>query len=81
MEEHLKKDENPQNEPEIEEVVSGEDEILEGATTESETSVDEVNEASADSDENLAETESADAESEDAVDDSDESNSIPEESD
>jgi len=81
MEEHLKKDENPQNEPEIEEVVSGEDEILEGATTESETSVDEVNEASADSDENLAETESADAESEDAVDESDESNSIPEESD
>ncbi len=81
MEEHLKKDENPQNEPEIEEVVSGEDEILEDATTESETSVDEANEASADSEESLTETESAGAESEDAVDESDESNSIPEESD
>jgi len=81
MEEHLKKDGSPEVEPEIEEVVSGGDEILEDATTESETSVDEGNEASEGADESLAEKESAEAESEDAVDESAEDNSIPEESD
>ncbi len=81
MEEHLKEDGNPQIEPEIEEVTSGADEILEDATKESETSVDEVNEASEGADESLAEKESAEAESEDAVDESVEDNSIPEESD
>ncbi len=81
MEEHLKKDGNPQEEPEVEEVVSGGDEILEEATTESETSVDEVNEASEDAEEDLIETESTDAESEDAIDESDEGNSIPDKSD
>ncbi len=81
MEEHLKEDGNPQNEPEIEEVVSGEEEILEDATIEPETSVDETIEASEDADERLAETESADAESEDAVDESAGDNLIPVESD
>ena len=81
MEEHLKKDGSPDVEPEIEEVVSGGDEILEDATTESETSVDEGNEASEGADESLAEKESAEAESEDAVDESAEDKSIPEESD
>ncbi|NOR90725.1 MAG: transcription termination/antitermination protein NusG [Anaerolineales bacterium] len=81
MEEHLKKDENPQNEPETEEVVSGEDKILEDTSIESETSVDEVNEASENADENLAEKESAEAESEDAVDEPAEDHLIPEEGD
>jgi transcriptional antiterminator NusG len=79
MEEHLKEDGNPQEEPEIEEVVSGDEEILEDATKESVTSVDEVSEASEDADERLAETESGEAESEDAVDESTEENLIPEE--
>ena len=81
MEEHLKEDGNSQNEPEIEEVVSGEEEILEDATKESETAVDEVIEASEDTDERLAETESAEAESEDAVDESAGDNLIPVEND
>ena len=81
MEENLKKDDNPQIEPEIEELASGADENLEDVTAESETSVDEANDVSADSEENLTEIESTDAKSEDAVDESDESNSIQEESD
>ena len=81
MEENLKKDNNPQIEPEIEELASGADENLEDVTAESETSVDEANDVSADSEENLTEIESADAESEDAVDESAEDNSIPDESD
>jgi len=81
MEEHQKKDGIPQIEPEIEEAVSGEDEILEDATKESETSVGEVIEASEDADEGLAETESAGAESDDAITESAGGNSIPVESD
>ena len=81
MEEHLKKDGNPQDEPEIEELESGEDQNLEDATTESETSVDEANEASENADDSLAEGESGEAESEDAVDESAEENLIPEEGD
>ncbi len=81
MEEHLKENGNPQDEPEIEEVVSGEEEILEDATKESETSVVEVIEASEDADERSAETESADDESEDAVNESTGDNLIPVESD
>jgi transcriptional antiterminator NusG len=79
MEEHQEKDGNPQIEPEIEEAVTGADEILEDATTESETSVDEVNGASEDAAESLTETESAEVESEDVVDESAEENLIPEE--
>ena len=81
MEENLKENGNPQVEPEIEEMVSGGEEILEDGTTESDTSVGEVNVAPEDSDERLAETETAEAESEDAVDESTEGNLIPEESD
>lgn len=81
MEENLKENGNPQVEPEIEEMVSGGEEILENGTTESETTVGEVNAAPEDSDERLAETETAEAESEDAVDESTEGNLIPEESD
>jgi transcriptional antiterminator NusG len=81
MEENLKENGNPQIEPETEEMVSGGEEILEDATTESEISVGEVNEAPEDSDERLAETETAEAESEDAADESTEGNLIPEESD
>ncbi len=79
MEEHLKKDGSPQDEPEIEELESGEDQNLEDATTESETSVDEANEASENADDSLAEAESGEAESEDAIDESAEENLIPDE--
>lgn len=81
MEEHLKEDGNPQIEPEIEEVVSGDEENLEGATTESESSVGEANAAPEDSGEFYSEAEAADVESEDSVDGSAEPNLIPEESD
>ena len=81
MEEHLKEDGNPQIEPEIEEVVSGDEENLEGATTESESSVGEANAAPEDSGELYSEAEAADVESEDSVDGSTEPNLIPEESD
>jgi len=81
MEEHLKEDGNPQIEPEIEEVVSGDEENLEGATTESESSVGEANAAPEDSGELYSEAEAADVESEDSVDGSAEPNLIPEESD
>jgi transcriptional antiterminator NusG len=81
MEEHLKKDGSPEIEPETEEVVSGEDKNLEDTSIESETSVDEVNEASEGADESLAETESTETESEDAVDEPAEDHLIPEEGD
>lgn len=81
MEEHKKEDGNPQNEPEIEEVVSGEDENLEDATTESESPVGEETAAPEGSDESLAESETAEDESETGGDDSAEGDLIPEESD
>ena len=81
MKEHLKEDGNPQNEPEIEEVISGEEEKLEDASKESETSVDEVIEASEDADGRLAEKEPAEVESEDAITESTGDNLIPVESD
>lgn len=81
MGEHQKKDGSPEIEPETEEVVSGEDKSLEDTSIESETSVDEVNEASEGADEGLAETESAETESEDAVDEPAEDHLIPEEGD
>jgi transcriptional antiterminator NusG len=81
MEEHLKEDGNPQIEPEIEEVVSGDEENLEGATTESESSVGEANAEPEDSGELYSEAEAADVESEDSVDGSAEPILIPGESD
>ena len=81
MEEHQKEDGNPQIESEIEEAVSGEDENLEDATTESELPVGEANATPEDSDESFAEPETSEDESEDGGDESTEGGLIPVESD
>ena len=81
MEEHQKEDGNPQIESEIEEAVSGEDENLEDATTESELPVGEANATPEDSDESFAEPETSEDESEDGGDESTEGDLIPDESD
>ncbi len=81
MEENQKENGNPQIEPEIEEVVSGEDENLEDATTESESPVGEANVTPEDADEHIAESDTAEDESKDDIEESAEGNLIPEGSD
>jgi len=81
MEEYLNDDGSPQEEPEINEVVSGEEMNPEDATIEIESSVGEVDAAPEGAGELLAEAETAEAESELAVDGSAEHTLIPEEGD
>lgn len=81
MEENQKENGNPQIEPEIEEVVSGEDENLEDATTESESPLGEANVTPEDADEHIAESDTAEDESKDDIEESTEGNLITEGSD